>query len=303
MSGAKGVKGSIPRPEEATPPHISLLHSRWHQKVMTTAGLSWLPPRCPSPSSHCPEFPQQRLWPRPTTEAAAPRLSMLTPSPQPESELRGACLTMAQGLERAGTAGWGAKTELTYSNPTGNTIFHSLSAIFGGRHHATLRLSLSLSLSLFPPRRRHIRLWASRGNTGSSRTVEVQHLHGLNQLAQRDYTCQHAWAPLKKRASKMRDLRVRSQRPAYLPYSRHSGRPTVGVSRLARILGRGREELHRKASLLEPNCALHAGACSCLSSPSILPFFGAPRVGTAALCTGALGRGGIFELRLIILFS
>lgn len=148
MSGAKGVKGSIPRPEEATPPHISLLHSRWHQKVMTTAGLSWLPPRCPSPSSHCPEFPQQRLWPRPTTEAAAPRLSMLTRSPQPESELRGACLTMAQGLERAGTAGWGAKTELTYSNPTGNTI-SSLSLRHLRRTSPRHAPPLPLSLFLF----------------------------------------------------------------------------------------------------------------------------------------------------------
>lgn len=63
----------------------------------------------------------------------------LTPSLRPECELHGACPPMPQGLE-GGNSSLGAKIELTYINPRGNTVSSVLSAILEGRHHATLRL-------------------------------------------------------------------------------------------------------------------------------------------------------------------
>lgn len=253
------------------------LHLRWHRRVTTKAGLSRLRPLCPSPSSHSCEFPQRRLRPRPAPGAASPELPTLTPSPRPELEPQGACAAVARGTERAGMAGAGWRQNSPITTQRGTQFLHSLSAILEGRHRATLRLSL------LPPRRRHLRLRASRGNAGGSRTVKVRRGPGRNSLAHGDPPRWHAWGPRKQQASWARGLRAHSQRPFCLPPSEHSARPTVSISHSARA--------EPRTSSQEPSFALHAGACSCSSSPVILPFLRAPRVGAAALCSPALDHG------------
>lgn len=175
------------------------------------------------------------------------------------------------GSGKSGVSGLGVKTELTYSNPTGDTV-SSPSLRHLGRtspRHAPPLPSSSTATSRPAPE--------FLGNTGGSRTADVQYQPRLSWLAHRDtphrpthLTGQGHPLP-KERASETGDLWDRSQRPACLLHSQHSGRPTVGVSRRAAFGPRPGRAAPR-TSFQEPSCALHAGACSCLSSPIILPF-------------------------------
>lgn len=223
-SRAKSCQGSVTRPEEATPPFFPLLHSRPQRRVTTKANVSRLVPHCPSPSSHYLQFPQQRLWPRPTSGCLL-ELSTLIPSPRPELELQKECPPMAQGLE-SGTGNLRGEKRTHLMQTKGEQFLHALSAILEGRHRAPLRFFL------FSLRRHHIR---------PGHSTETQEALGLwrsepgedRPVWSGNSTPQHTRAPGETANVMNTGLKAFSQRRACLPHSEHCGRPSASLRRPA----------------------------------------------------------------------
>lgn len=200
--------------------------------------------------------------------AASTKLPTLTISSRLALELQGACSPSPPHKwprvwrERGSRAG--VRTELTYSNPTGDTV-PSLSPRHLGRTSPR-----QLRLSLLPPRRRHIRVRESLGNPGGFRTLEVQHHPGLNCLVH-THTPRFTPTPYKPgrpplpKIASVKDRRPQGSLGAPRLYSSCSAFRSANSPGLA---------LASQASFPEPQCAVHAGACSCLSSHIILSFLG-----------------------------
>lgn len=173
LSKARSRSGKRPRP--LTSPFST--HSGFGRPPKPVPPGFRRPALCPAPT---PPNSHSRGGSQGQPRAASTKLPTLTISSRLALELQGACSPSPPHKwprvwrERGSRAG--VRTELTYSNPTRDTV-PSLSPRHLGRTSPR-----QLRLSLLPPRRRHIRVRESLGNPGGFRTLEVQHHPGLNCL-------------------------------------------------------------------------------------------------------------------------